>query len=178
MSASLNSWYSIPFPSQPVNDLVCVDVCDDDTVPDNHFVVELESAMDPNVEKCRFESVNAESLALCSDGSYCCCGASEPMYADSTEFSAKVFSPALPNPWEWMPSDGAGMLQLTMHLTLIPAGSVVMPCDDTQPDIATDYTDPVNGASNPFPMVFSFPGVWDREQNKGKKIKVIWKKDI
>jgi hypothetical protein len=178
MALSLNTRYYIHFPNHIGKDQVLVTVTDDPGVPVDHFVLELEASSDQDVEKVRVAPDAANSLALCTDGQYCLNGANGEVYVEISEFSARVISPVVSPSYIWFPSAGVGLLELTLYFTTVPSGQAVDPCDDLQPETADPRDDPSLQTVGAFPMVFVYKGTMKEAENPGKKIKVIWKKDI
>lgn len=153
-------------------------VTDDPGVPVDYFVLEIEADSDQDVEKARMAPDAANSLAFWTDGQYCLNGAGGEVYVEISEFTRRVISPVVGPSYAWFPSPGAGLLQLTLYFTTVPYGQAVDPCDDVQPETADPVNDPAKQTEGAFPMVFVYKGTMKEEGNPGKKIKVIWKKDL
>ena len=180
MPLSLNTWYRIAFPNQEKPDLVFATVYDDpDDVDIDCVVLELESSTDLKIEKLGMVSQSGQSVALCSNALACISGVERPVEIDVDIVSQIVWTPDLPDVYDWLPPVEGGMQQLTLFFTLIDEGEEVHPCDAEQPHHAEPVEDPARGTVGAYPMVFTFPGVVEEGgNNTGKKIKIIWKKDI
>lgn len=168
MSLSLNRWYPIVFPSRPKPGGIFVTVTDEDPldVPLDTMVLVLESSPDPSVEKIRMTSQSGLTLALCSNARGCVGGADVPLEIDADIDSSVVWSPDIFPIQDWLVFNPAtGMMEFTIHCTLILDPGNVVPCDDAQPETAP-------------PMVFAFPGTEGQKGGPGKTIKIIWRAEL
>ena len=180
MPQSLNTWYLIAFESEPGLDGVFVTVTQDDAVPDGHFTLELESDMDPRIEKVRLESDGGASLALCSNAFFCHNGTVEMGKIEADTGSQRVSTPPLNGADQWIvPDKKNGGYTLTVYFTKILYGEDPLPCDDWQPDMADPNDHPDWESVGAYPMVFAFPGENPGGGNTtGKKVKIIWQRDL
>lgn len=191
MDLPYDTWYRILFASQNTVDRVNVQFHEDLSIPDDHFVFEIQTPENAPVRKCRLMGADGRTLSLCSNGDYCTDAQSmhaDPEVnalatgdADTESGMISVSSPTMEEPWDWIPSIGPDTLRVTLFFSLIPEGNPVHPCDPEQPEIAAPDPDAERRTFGAFPMDIIVPGNWNGHggtgKNKGRKIVVIWDKD-